>query len=51
MYHISHRNRHSRGMLAAGAEHRVGVIVVFDGVKWLDAAGPAEASSLETTAD
>jgi len=38
-------------MLAAGAEHRVGVIVVFDGVKWLDAAGPAEASSLETTAD
>lgn len=41
MRHISHRKRHNWNVTDSGSP-RVVVIVVFDGVKLLDAAGPAE---------
>ncbi|MCV6972458.1 hypothetical protein [Mycobacterium bohemicum] len=39
---------HDHGTPAAGAMRRVVVILVFEGVKLLDAAGPAEAFSEAT---
>lgn len=41
MCHVSHKKRHN-GRMVEGRRPRVTVIVVFDGVKLLDAAGPAE---------
>lgn len=41
MRHVSHKKRHNDRMTRA-SRPRVVVIVVFDGVKLLDAAGPAE---------
>src|SRR3977135_331028 len=40
--HVSHRLRHTGCVSATRPKPRVVVIVVFDGVKLLDAAGPAE---------
>ena len=40
--HLSHRNRHNECVADPGARPRTVVIVVFEGVKLLDAAGPAE---------
>ncbi|WP_369830944.1 GlxA family transcriptional regulator [Mycobacterium sp. NS-7484] len=41
MRHISHKKRHNERMAHAGQPREI-AIVVFDGVKLLDAAGPAE---------
>ena len=41
MRHLSHRKRHN-GRMAEAVGPREVVIVVFDGMKLLDAAGPAE---------
>src|SRR5258708_39287116 len=40
--HVSHRLRHTGCVSAMPPKPRVVVIVVFDGVKLLDAAGPGE---------
>ena len=42
MCRVSHKKRHNGFVADSGARSRVVVIVVFDGVKLLDAAGAAE---------